>query len=38
MERRNLDLGLTNNIAAAVLAGLKDGDIVAAELPPDVAN
>ena len=37
-ERRNLDLGLTNNIAAAVLAGLKDGDIVAAELPPDVAN
>ena len=37
-ERRNLDLGLTNNTTVAVLAGLKDGDIVAAELPPEVAN
>lgn len=37
-ERRNLDLGLKNNTTVAVLSGLEEGDIVAAELPADLAN
>jgi multidrug efflux pump subunit AcrA (membrane-fusion protein) len=31
--RRELELGLKNNIAAAVLSGLREGDVVAAERP-----
>jgi HlyD family secretion protein len=32
-EKRELSLGLKNNVAAAVLSGLREGDVVAAELP-----
>jgi hypothetical protein len=32
-ERRELRLGLTNHIAAAVLSGLHEGEVVAAERP-----
>jgi multidrug efflux pump subunit AcrA (membrane-fusion protein) len=32
-EKRELELGLTNHIAAAVVSGLREGEVVAAELP-----
>jgi len=37
-ERREVDLGLVNNLAAAVRSGLRPGDIIAAEPPPSAAN
>jgi hypothetical protein len=33
-ERRNVELGLVNNLVAAVRSGLRPGEIVAAEYPP----
>jgi multidrug efflux pump subunit AcrA (membrane-fusion protein) len=33
-EKHELKLGLANNVAAVVLGGLNEGDVVAAELPP----
>jgi HlyD family secretion protein len=32
-EKRPLELGLQNNIAASVLSGLQEGEVVAAEVP-----
>jgi HlyD family secretion protein len=32
-EKRELQLGLSNHVAAAVLSGLREGDVLAAELP-----
>jgi|SRR5581483_11949585 len=32
-EKRELKLGLANNVSAAVLSGLRDGEVVSAELP-----
>jgi multidrug efflux pump subunit AcrA (membrane-fusion protein) len=32
-EKRELELGVANHLAAAVRAGLHEGDTVAAELP-----
>ncbi len=34
-KRRDLELGLSNHVAVAVRSGLRKGDIVAAEKPPD---
>jgi multidrug efflux pump subunit AcrA (membrane-fusion protein) len=34
-ERRDLELGLANNVAIAVRSGLSEGEIVAAERPPE---
>jgi multidrug efflux pump subunit AcrA (membrane-fusion protein) len=34
-ERREVELGFRNNLAAAVKSGLKPGDVVAAQRPPD---
>jgi multidrug efflux pump subunit AcrA (membrane-fusion protein) len=34
-EKRDLELGLTSNLAAQVKSGLNPGDVVAAEWPPD---
>ena len=33
-ERREVQLGLTNNLVAAVRSGLRPGEVVAAEVPP----
>jgi hypothetical protein len=33
-ERRDVQLGLVNNLVAAVRSGLRPGEIVAAEVPP----
>jgi multidrug efflux pump subunit AcrA (membrane-fusion protein) len=33
-ERREIELGLTNNLVAAVRSGLRPGEVVAAEYPP----
>lgn len=32
-EKRDLELGLSNHVAVAVRAGVRDGDVVAAEMP-----
>jgi biotin carboxyl carrier protein len=37
-ERRDLDLGLSNHTAAAVLSGVEEGEVVARELPADFEN
>lgn len=34
-EKRTVDLGLTSNVKAAVKSGLKEGESVAAERPPE---
>ncbi len=33
-EKREIELGLTNNVVAAIRSGLKAGDAIAAERPP----
>ena len=33
-ERREVQLGLTNNLVVAVRSGLRPGEVVAAEVPP----
>jgi hypothetical protein len=33
-ERREVEIGLTNNIAAVVRSGLRPGEVIAAERPP----
>jgi hypothetical protein len=33
-ERRDVELGLTNNLVAAVRSGLRPGEVVATEVPP----
>ncbi|MEO8593763.1 MAG: HlyD family efflux transporter periplasmic adaptor subunit [Candidatus Solibacter sp.] len=37
-SRRSLNVGLTNHTAVALLSGLQDGDIVAAEIPGESTN
>jgi hypothetical protein len=33
-ERREVDLGLSNNLVVAVRSGLQPGEVIAAEYPP----
>ncbi len=33
-EKREIELGLANHVSAAVLSGLREGEVVANELPP----
>jgi HlyD family secretion protein len=37
-QRREIELGLTNHVAATVLSGLNEGDVIACERPPEVSR